>query len=253
VLPVRPLIAICILALLAASANADVIVLKDHDTPLCGEILRETEGSVRFRHAGLPEGSFVEISRDRIRSSWKEPGRREPSASPEPDLGLPRRTAAVPPRLREAAPPRGAGSRADPRSPEEIRQGLLRRVRERLNRLAPDSPVTGCFTLFGLLVLGTALLWVGGRVADMEDLGWTPCMVLSLLTTVLLVLDLYTYPDLSRSAAFAVALVAQVVCWVLFVRLFLHEPIRKAVLLLAILLLGVSLLVALGLAVLCVI
>jgi hypothetical protein len=248
--PVPRRLSILLVLLLASQASADVVILVGNGTPLTGKIVQETETTVRFRIAGLADGSFVEIERSRIRMLWRD-GERDGTPREEPS------SSAAPPSVpRPAAPPgRRTGPGAQdplpgPRSPEELRDGYLQRLRDRLRRLVPDSAPTASLTIFLALLVGTLLLWIGGRLADTEDLGLPQCAVLSLLTMLLVIVDLYTAPTLARSPALVVAISAELVFWLLFVRILLHEALEKAVVLLAFLLLATGLIGLVGVSVL---
>ena len=124
-LPVRRLLpALLVVLASGAAAPADVVILEDNDVPLTGTILRETETTLRFRIRGLPEGSYVEIQKERIKHYWRDGSDDlEAPARPPPEavvLGAP---ATAEPAVSEPEPEQAR--RPEPRSPEEIRGSFL--------------------------------------------------------------------------------------------------------------------------------
>lgn len=241
-----PGLLVLLVLLLASPASADVVILVGSDAPLIGTIVQETETTIRFRIQGLAAGSFVEIERSRIKRLWRD-GERD---APLRDAPSPSSAPSSSPSATRAARDATWDRRPEPRSPEELRDGYVERLRARIRSLVPGSAPTASLTVFLALLFGTLLLWVGGRLANTEELGLPQCAVLSLLTLLLLIVDLYMAPTLVGSPALVVAISAEVVFWLLFVRLLLHESLDRAVVLLAFLVLATGLIALVGVCVL---
>jgi hypothetical protein len=230
----RTLPVILALCVLAPPALADVVILKENDIPLQGRIVAESETTLTFQIRGLGDGAKMEIEKARVRRFWREENSYFEFLQGEKDrIGTLGRIGSPPAPSRATAPPEPAAAPAAriARTTSEIRRALVDKAWNRLRSALPGEAILRVLLFVGSILFLGALLHTGGRVSGLRRLRLPQAALLSLITHLLVVVAIAAPRTVLRPDYLPVLVTAEVLVWLLMVRLLAGAVMTRAFLL----------------------
>jgi hypothetical protein len=220
----------------APEANADdeVLVL-ENGVVLRGTVVDETDRAVVIRLSGFGEDARVRVIRERIVRRFTSVEARR-SRRDEADLPRDWSASAVPaesrPPLHLLTTPRGD---ADLPEEEPVREaeGFFHRMARVIVYSIPKDRAT--LVALGLLLFGAlfALVSLGGRLAEIDSMGFSRTSLVALLLGVPLAADILFHETLLRADRATWVLPLQALAWMATAQWFLGCGLARATLLLS--------------------
>lgn len=226
------ILAAFLLAALAGRARAaeEVIVL-DNGTVFRGHVISQRDGEIELRLSGFGRDATVTVAQSRIVSRFvpvraeHKPDREE---TPFSDWAGQARVVET-----DGERTQAGGGALPPEEPRARDEGFFERL-GRVTRLSLPPALPGQL-LIGLLLFVAlfALVTLGGRLAEIESMGWIRTSALAMLLGGFLVADVLHHDALLRADRATWVLPAEGVVWLLVAGALLRCGFARTVLLFA--------------------
>lgn len=223
----------------AGAAQAEEIFILDNGEALRGHVVRQDDEAVRLRLVGVMGDATVDIPRARIKRRFvsvdaaHRPAREDPT-----DWMAKARRVELPTGEEDPGPGQPAFTLPE-EEPSVGNEGFFQRLaRVAVLALPPDHAGR---TIIGLLFFAALLVLVllGGRIAEIDEMGLGRATVLALLLGTILVIDVWFHAEVLRADRAVWILPIQGVLWLAVAMGLLRVGLGRTILLFAFVLFAV--------------
>jgi hypothetical protein len=223
----------------AGAAQAEEIFILDNGEALRGHVVRQDDEAVRLRLVGVMGDATVDIPRARIKRRFVsvDPAHRPAREDPTDWMAKARRVELS--TGEEDPGPRQPAFTLPEEEPSVGNEGFFQRLaRVAVLALPPDHAGR---TIIGLLFFAALLVLVllGGRIAEIDEMGLGRATVLALLLGTVLVVDVWFHAEVLRGDRAVWILPIQGVLWLVVAMGLLRVGLGRTILLFAFVLFAV--------------